>query len=203
MILLSFRIMTCNHFNQDVLQHQRCIQLNKPQALLETLPHPGGSTALRPHHYDNQLSRQLEFYTCVNVRFVCIINISVKGLMALQTTWFYTRFIWARGSLIITIHWNRHKDCCINEALFLYSKKRKYNRNIQLFTINEHTQADIYITQPQDLFSSNVVLHSFAASLLVSTWLAAAVTLTRCAICQGCFFLGCNFWNGNRTPYAI
>lgn len=28
--------MTYNHFNQDVLQHQRCIQLNKPQALLET-----------------------------------------------------------------------------------------------------------------------------------------------------------------------
>lgn len=33
---LSFRIMTCNHSNQDFLQHQRCIQLNKPQALLET-----------------------------------------------------------------------------------------------------------------------------------------------------------------------
>lgn len=28
--------MTCNHFNQDFLQHQRCIQLNKPEALLET-----------------------------------------------------------------------------------------------------------------------------------------------------------------------
>lgn len=49
------------------------------------------------------------------------------------------------------------------------------------------------------MFSFKVVFCSFAASLLVSAWLAAAASLTLCARRQGWFFLGRSFWKGDKN----